>query len=1206
MQCPQCGLTNPDGIIICTACSTPLPVSDRTLTITPPGAQVASDRTIDNVSGWSVPSAAGPARSSSPLEPGRVLGNRYEILQLLGEGGMGAVYKARDRELDRLVALKVIRPELAQDASALHRFKQELILARQVTHRNVIRIFDLGEADGVKFITMDYIDGRDLKSLLREKGKLPPAEAVGIIEQICRALEVAHMEGVIHRDLKPQNVMIDAQGKASVMDFGIARSMEIGSGGMTQTGTLVGTPEYMSPEQAKGLKVDARSDLFSLGIIFYELLTGNSPYKAETAMESLYKRTSEPARPPIELFSDIPQQLNDIVLHCLEIDKTKRFGSATEILEDLAIWRGVRLGTVVGRASGATASVAAPPVSVLGRFRSSRKWLVPALAAAIAAGAFVVIEKPGFHSAAKPDQPAQPAIALAILPFRNASGDPSLDWLGASLADMLSTDVGESAHLHPVSSDRLRQVLHDLQITPDATSDAATLRRITSMMNADSVVSGQYAKFGDQIRIDATLRDMKQDRAVNFKTQAPNEKDLLSAVDQLAQTIRENLALSPRIVNELKAQSFKPSSQSLDAIRLYSEGVDLAGKGNNLEALKRFQASTQADPEFALAYARLGQTYANLGHDNEAEQASRKAVDLAEKLPTREKYLIAANDARIERDYPKAIESYENLAAATPDDPEIQFALGRLYEDTGAFDKARDHYSKVLAADPKHVDALLATGRVELKSGNPQSGLEYLNRGLSLAIQLGNDEEKAAFLQAIGAAYGELNKQDEAQRYYQQSLEIKRRLGDKRGIAASLEAVAQIKEGQGKSEEAWKDYGGALQLRREIGDKIGTGDILMDMGTFKHDRAQYDEALKFFKESLQIERELGNESNQGMCLNNIGSCYFFKGDYENALTYFQQALELREKSKVPEDIVLTVHNLAETTAKSGQYDKALSYYARALDLYRGSGDKRGAAMETYSMGTLFGYQGRYGAAIKAKEEALNAFRNLKDRSFWMTEILSGYGMALADAGRLEEAQKSLDEALASARELKNDGSIAQALDFQGACFFYQGDFKSARSLFEQALQFASRSKEPDKVLLSKFHVAQVTLKQGRAPEAASALRKLAGEADSLGLKYLSLSSSVYLGEALIETKDYDHARQELEQAAAKAEKLELRAVLAQDQYLLATALRLSGHGPEATSHYREALRYLDEIKKDAESDAVLKRSDLNTIYTESTRWSRGT
>jgi tetratricopeptide (TPR) repeat protein len=795
-------------------------------------------------------------------------------------------------------------------------------------------------------------------------------------------------------------------------------------------------------------------------------------------------------------------------------------------------------------------------------------------------------------------------MSLAVLPFRNASGDPSLDWLGPSLADMLSTDVGQSSHLHPVSSDRLRQVLHDLQITPDATSDAATLRRITSMINADTVLSGQYAKFGDQIRIDATLRDLKQDRTVGLKAQAPSEKDLLTAVDQLAQTIRENLALSPQIVNELKAQSFKPSSKSLDAIRFYSEGVDLAGKGKNLEALNRFEASTRADPEFALAYAKLGQTYTSLGHDNEAEQASRKSVELAESLPVREKYQIAASHARIMKDYPKAIEAYENLAKASPDDIDVQFALGALYQDTGEFKRAREHYAAVLKADPQSVEALWSMGVLEINSGNPQGSFDYLNGALTLSIKLGNDEKKALILQNIGIAYKLMNQPEEALRNYQESLAIQRRIGQKRGVAASLNEMGQVSSLLGKPQAALASFNEAMQVRKEIGAKKEVGDTLIDLGNLYADRNRHDKALQMYKESLQIQRDTGDENYQALCLNNIGSVYFTNGQYDDALTYFQQALQLREKLKIPDKIAETVYNLGDTQAKLGQFDQALSQYHRALDLFRSGGDKRNAAIDLYSMGALFGIQGRYGAALNSKEKAVNTFRELQDRSPMMAEVLSGYGGALAEAGRSDEALKALVEALSLARELKVEGSLAQALNYQGDCHFYRGDFKSARSLYEQALPFAVRSKEQEKIWISRFNLGKVTLTQGRADEAATMFRKLAAEADTMGLKYFSAQSSVYLAEALVQNRNYDHAREELERTLPKAEKLELWSVLAQDQYLLGTALRLGGHATEAVDHYREALRYLNEIKKDTGSDAVLKRSDLNTIYTESSRWSQ--
>jgi serine/threonine protein kinase len=239
------------------------------------------------------PQAAGPASSFWQLPallPGTRLGGRYEILQTIGEGGMGAVYKAEDRELGRTVALKVIRPELASDPDILQRFKQEILLASKVTDRNIIRIYDLGDAGGVKFITMEFVEGDDLRQILRRQGKLPAAEAVEIMEQVVSGLRAAHRMGIIHRDLKPGNIMRASDGRVLVMDFGLARSLQ--GDGMTRTGAMLGTMEYMSPEQAQAKDVDARSDIFTVGLILYELLTGIMPYQAESAIASLLNATA--------------------------------------------------------------------------------------------------------------------------------------------------------------------------------------------------------------------------------------------------------------------------------------------------------------------------------------------------------------------------------------------------------------------------------------------------------------------------------------------------------------------------------------------------------------------------------------------------------------------------------------------------------------------------------------------------------------------------------------------------------------------------------------------------------------------------------------------------------------------------------------------------------------------------------------------------
>jgi len=1129
-------------------------------------------------------------QSAQPvIEAGTILAQRYEILETLGEGGMGAVYKARDIELERVVALKVIRPDLARNPAIIDRFKQELLLSQRVTHRNVIRIYDLGEGDGVKFITMEFIEGHDLRSLIFEKKKVSPEEAVEIMEQVCFALDAAHCVNVIHRDLKPQNIMRDKSGRILVMDFGLARTLE--GEGMTQTGALVGTMEYMSPEQALAKELDQRSDIFSAGLIFYELLSGQMPYRADSALASLIRRTQERARPISDHDKSIPEPLSNIVSKCLEREPAARYQTAKDLLADLEAWQGKR-------AAGAIAFQSVKPWGQTVPWQ----WITAVLVALVLAWAgyhwrdkLWISEKPRVVS-------ANPEVALAILPFRNASQDPAIEWLGPSLADMLSTDVGQSSHLRTVTADRLHQVLHDLRIEPGTPVDPTVLRRVGESSSADTIIWGQYAKFGDQIRIDANVQNLKTGRTTQLKAEA-TEKGLPTAVDTLADSIRKSLALSSDFIKELQAQSFKPSTNSVDALRDFNQGVQLMRQGKNLEAIKLLQAATNSDPKFAFAFSKLSEAQSAAGYDNDAEQASRKAVDLSSSLPDPERYRIAASSARLSNDSKKAIENYETLAKASPDDTDVRFVLAQLYEDSGDYNKAKEHLAIVLKQDPKFIDALKAGGRIENKSGNLQGGLDYFNKALSLAEQVDNPEQKASSLQGIGITYGALNKPQEALAKYQESLVIRRQINDQSGIAGSLYQIGQVQAQLGKPEAAKKSFEEALRIDQAIGDKVGMGRTLLDLGNVYDDGGEHDTALAHYKQSLQIQRETNNEYLQGIALNNIGGVYFEKAQYEDAQTYFQQALQLWEKAHDSGQIVESVHNLAESQAKLGQYELGVKQYLRALELRRAGNDTRGAAIESYSLGAIFGLQGRYGAALSSKQEALKTFDDLKDRTFWSAEILSGYAEALILAGRGNEAKDSLEKALSVSRDLKNDAMTSQALNFQGDALYYAGDLKGAKALYEKALRTAEKSKDREKALISQIDLAKVAVAEQHGQSVLSIMRPLIKQAEDQGLKYNAVESSLILGEALMQARNFPQARQELERALGQSERLGLQPLTAQAHYLLATVLRTSSNAAPAPSHYQDAIRLLDNMQKEAGAEKLLQRSDLAAIYKDSAHWS---
>lgn len=740
MVCPHCRTPNPEGITICTQCSTPIDLQGATIALSSTSlaaaaATVAMDPQASQPTAWSNPSTQfAEFGESKPLQPGDLLGDRYEIVKLLGEGGMGAVYRAQDRELERTVALKVIRPELARNAQVLHRFKQELILARQVTHRNIIRIFDLGSAAGMRFITMEFIEGQDLSHVLADRGKLPAAEAAGIVAQVARGLEAAHAEGVVHRDLKPQNIMLDPSGKASVMDFGIARSMDASN--LTRTGALLGTPTYMSPEQAQGQKVDARSDLYTLGIIFYELLTGAPPFTADNPMATLVRRIQEKAVPPIEVDPSVPKPINAIVVKMLATQPADRYQSATEILQDLDAWEAARTGRTVQTQAPLAAAPHKSDITV--------RIAVVALACMLGVVTWMYLHR----APAAPAAGAAHSVSVLVADFHNGTGDPVFDGTlepavglameGASFVTTFNrgTALREAAKLHPGAT----------------ALDGALAQLVARQDGIDVVITGDIQKEGSGYKISVhALRGANGSVILDKSDNASSKQDVLTAASKLATPIRKKLGDTTSEQAQMAAAETYGAS-SLEAAQAYAKGQQFQWQGKLEAAIQSYQKAAQLDPQMGRAYTGLAVACATLQRNSEAAAYFKQAMQNTGRMTERERfrtfgayYLFVRDGQQAADQYSKLLQKYPaddaaptNLALAYFDERDIaraiqeqqqivnrhpdnvfyrgNLALYAMYG--GQFDLAIKQADEVLKRNPAYSEALLAKALSQLAQGN--------------------------------------------------------------------------------------------------------------------------------------------------------------------------------------------------------------------------------------------------------------------------------------------------------------------------------------------------------------------------------------------------------------------------------------------------------------------------------------------------------